>query len=52
MNTVVLLTIPLASHDVEASARCQMTQKVMLYLILIILTKILYGAIDDAISVL
>ena len=37
MNTLVLLTMPLASHGVDAGAKCQMTEKVMLHLILIIL---------------
>ena len=37
MNTLVLLTMPLASCDADASAKSQMTEKVMLHLILIIL---------------
>ena len=27
MNTVVLLTMPLTSHDADNSAKCQMTEK-------------------------
>ena len=37
MNTMVLLTMPLALHASDASAKCQMTEKLMLYLSLIIL---------------
>ena len=37
INTMVLLTMPLTSHDAAVSAMCQMTEKVKLHLILIIL---------------
>ena len=37
MNTMVLLTMLLVSHDADASVKCKMTEKVMLNLILIIL---------------
>ena len=33
MNTIVLLTVALSSHDADASASSQVTEEVMLYLI-------------------
>ena len=53
MNTVVLMTVPLSSYDADASGKkYQMTEKVMLLLILIICTNKCIDAIDDAISVM
>ena len=37
MNTMVLLTMLFTLHDADASAKCQMTQKIKLHLILMIL---------------
>ena len=37
MSTIALLAILLTSHDTDASAKCKVTEKVKLFLILTIL---------------